>query len=189
MRTRNPAIATAVPESRQGRRISVGAWQPLPREVTFTASKVRRGGFVFLTWAGDHGPRRVHVYRDGRFVLKWDLDNRQAMRGKESRRVLALIEASGVGGLAMRILSVSAKARRRAFEVELPGETHPFPYSKCVPVPSPEDPVAEVFVDAELDGEAFTFRLKSGAEGPYTSSRSWNTTRTRPTCATRSCTG
>jgi hypothetical protein len=53
--------------------------------------KVRRGGFVFLTWKGDHGPRHVHVYRDGRLIVKWDLDHRKAMLGKETRRVLALI--------------------------------------------------------------------------------------------------
>ena len=52
--------------------------------------KVRRGNYVFLSWRGDHG-RHVHVYRDGRFVLKWDLDNRAPMKGRASARVLALI--------------------------------------------------------------------------------------------------
>lgn len=55
-------------------------------------AKVRRGGFVFLTWKGDHGPRHVHVYRNGRRVVKWDLDNDTAMEGRASRRVLELIE-------------------------------------------------------------------------------------------------
>ena len=32
--------------------------------------KIRRGGYVFLTWKGDHSPRHVHVYRDGRLILK-----------------------------------------------------------------------------------------------------------------------
>jgi cell wall-associated NlpC family hydrolase len=32
--------------------------------------KIRRGGFVFLTWTGDHAPRHMHVYCDGKFVLK-----------------------------------------------------------------------------------------------------------------------
>ena len=54
--------------------------------------KVRRGNFVFLTWAGDHTPRPVHVYRDGKLVLKWDLDHARPMRGKASRKLLALIE-------------------------------------------------------------------------------------------------
>jgi len=53
--------------------------------------KLRRGGYVFLTWKGDHSPRHVHVYRDGRLVLKWDLDNRQPMKGRARARVLRLI--------------------------------------------------------------------------------------------------
>ena len=34
--------------------------------------KVRRGGYVFVTWKSDHSPRHVHVYRDGVLVVKWD---------------------------------------------------------------------------------------------------------------------
>jgi hypothetical protein len=37
--------------------------------------KIRRGGFVFVTWKGDHSPYHVHVYRDGTLVVKWDLEN------------------------------------------------------------------------------------------------------------------
>ena len=61
--------------------------------------KVRRGGYIFLTWTGDHTPRHVHVYRDGVLVVKWDLDNWKPMKGHASRRVLELIrqlEAEGV---------------------------------------------------------------------------------------------
>ena len=54
-------------------------------------AKLRRGGFIFLTWKGDHGPRHVHVYRGGRLVLKWELDNEKTMEGKPTRRVLDLI--------------------------------------------------------------------------------------------------
>ena len=53
--------------------------------------KLRRDGYVFITWKGDHLPRHVHVYRDGRLVVKWDLDNRKAMKGSATRRILALI--------------------------------------------------------------------------------------------------
>jgi hypothetical protein len=61
--------------------------------------KHRRGGYVFITWIGDHPPRHVHVYRDGRLVVKWDLDNRVPMEGAATSRVLQLIaelEAEGV---------------------------------------------------------------------------------------------
>lgn len=54
--------------------------------------KIRRGGYIFLTWIGDHGPRHVHVYRDGKLVVKWDLENGKPMKGKASRRVRRFIE-------------------------------------------------------------------------------------------------
>ncbi len=53
-------------------------------------SKIRRGGYVFVAWIGDHG-RHVHVYRDGKAVVKWDLENRVAMKGKATRRIAKLI--------------------------------------------------------------------------------------------------
>ena len=54
-------------------------------------ARIRRGGYIFITWAGDHSPRHVHVYRDGKLVVKWDLDNDRPMVGRATRRVLALI--------------------------------------------------------------------------------------------------
>ncbi len=65
----------------------------------------------------------------------------------------------------MRIRSVTANARRKAFEVVVLGKTYTFPYGKCTPRPSRSDPVTEVFVDPELASEAFTYRLKQGGEG------------------------
>ena len=54
--------------------------------------KIRRGGYIFVTWKGDHSPRHVHVYRDGVLIVKWDLDSRKPMIGKATRRVRLLIE-------------------------------------------------------------------------------------------------
>lgn len=53
--------------------------------------KIRRGNYVFVTWKGDHSPYHVHVYRDGKLVVKWDLDNGQAMKGNVSAKILKLI--------------------------------------------------------------------------------------------------
>jgi hypothetical protein len=53
--------------------------------------KIRRGGFVFLTWKGDHPPRHVHVYRDGRLVLKFDLENDEVLKGCITARIRKLI--------------------------------------------------------------------------------------------------
>jgi len=62
-------------------------------------AKIRRGGCVFLTWKGDHPPRHVHVYRQGRLLVKWDLDNQKPMKGKASRKVLRLIRKLESEGL------------------------------------------------------------------------------------------
>ena len=53
--------------------------------------KVRRGGFVFFSWKGDHGPQHVHVYKDGKLIVKWDVENQKAMKGKSTKRILELI--------------------------------------------------------------------------------------------------
>jgi hypothetical protein len=54
-------------------------------------TKVRRGGYVFLTWKGDHPPRHVHVLRAGRLVLNWDLELGRPMLGSATGRLVALI--------------------------------------------------------------------------------------------------
>jgi hypothetical protein len=54
--------------------------------------KIRRGGFIFIAWKSDHPPRHVHVYRNGTFLVKWDLQNKTAMKGAASAKVLELIE-------------------------------------------------------------------------------------------------
>jgi len=74
----------------------------LPLMVTFhdvKLSKIRRSGYIIITWKGDHSPRHVHVYRDGKFVVKWDLDNRISMKGHATKKVLRLIRELESEGL------------------------------------------------------------------------------------------
>jgi len=54
-------------------------------------TKIRRGNYVFLTWKADHSPRHVHVHRDGRLIVKWDLIKQRSMKGVASRRVRELL--------------------------------------------------------------------------------------------------
>jgi hypothetical protein len=61
--------------------------------------KYRRGGYVFITWKGDHPPRHVHVYRDGKLIVKWDLDNQKPMKGAATSRILSLIAELEAEGL------------------------------------------------------------------------------------------
>ncbi|MGH7835761.1 MAG: DUF4160 domain-containing protein [Candidatus Binatia bacterium] len=53
--------------------------------------KLRRGGYIFITWKGNHSPRHVHVYRNSKLVVKWDLDNGKSMKGQAPQRVVELI--------------------------------------------------------------------------------------------------
>lgn len=55
--------------------------------------KIRLGGYVFISWKSDHPPRHVHVYREGKLIVKWDLDDGRPMRGAASREILELIRA------------------------------------------------------------------------------------------------
>ena len=66
------------------------ALHTLPYTVTLIMTKVRRGNYVFLSWSGDHG-HHVHVYRDGKMIVKWDMDHHLAMQGKATRRIRLLI--------------------------------------------------------------------------------------------------
>jgi len=54
---------------------------------------------MFFSWKSDHTPRHVHVYRDEKLVVKWDLDNRKSMKGKATRRILKLIKELESEGL------------------------------------------------------------------------------------------
>jgi hypothetical protein len=61
--------------------------------------KFRRGNDIFLTWKGDHTPRHVHVYRNGKLVVKWDLENQQPMAGKANKKLLQITQDLDQEGL------------------------------------------------------------------------------------------
>lgn len=65
----------------------------------------------------------------------------------------------------MKITSVKANNRKHAFEVATRRGRWPFPYSKTDPLPTPSDPIVELYIDPELGREGFTYVLASGAEG------------------------
>lgn len=65
----------------------------------------------------------------------------------------------------MKIRSVRANSRKRAFEVAVANKTLLFPYSKAEPVPTRKDPVKRVSPDGEAAREAFTYALESGRIG------------------------
>lgn len=62
-------------------------------------TKTRRGGYAFVTWSGDHDPPHAHVYRDGRLVLRWNLETNTIIDGVASRRIVRIIEELRSKGL------------------------------------------------------------------------------------------
>lgn len=55
--------------------------------------RIRRGGYTFIWWIGDHSPRHVHVFdKNGRLVTRVNLETLQPMDiPKLGRRVIDLI--------------------------------------------------------------------------------------------------
>jgi hypothetical protein len=56
--------------------------------------KVRRGGYVFEWWIGDHPPRHVHVSdQQGKFLGRVRIDTKAALDDwKPPRKVVELIQ-------------------------------------------------------------------------------------------------
>lgn len=54
-------------------------------------TKIRRGGYEFQTWVGDHEPRHVHVYRAGELVARWNLATGRPWSGRVNRKIVRLI--------------------------------------------------------------------------------------------------
>ena len=61
--------------------------------------KIRRSNYVFLVWKGDHSPKHVHVYKDSKLLLKWDLENNKEMKGKSTKKLIALLDELKEDGL------------------------------------------------------------------------------------------
>lgn len=64
----------------------------------------------------------------------------------------------------MKIRSVAANNRSRAFEVTTRGGEYTFPYARLRLRPSRKNRVTEVFPDPDLGKEAFTYVLEGGQE-------------------------
>ena len=54
-------------------------------------TRIRRGGYVFLTWASDHEPRHVHVYLKDRLVAKWNLEEWVALWGAPTPALVRIL--------------------------------------------------------------------------------------------------
>ncbi len=66
----------------------------------------------------------------------------------------------------MKIRRVTVNNRKAQLEVVVrAGKMYPMPYSRLDPRPTSKNRIHEAFVDEQLDHEAVTYVLESGAEG------------------------
>ena len=55
----------------------------------------KRGGYIFETYAGDHPPYHVHVYKGDDFIGRFDIENQRPMDENFSAQVLKYLEELG----------------------------------------------------------------------------------------------
>lgn len=54
--------------------------------------RIRRGGYIFEFWVGDHPPRHVHVLKNGKLLARVELDDSLTlMSGKINNRIRKII--------------------------------------------------------------------------------------------------
>ncbi|MGB0388270.1 MAG: helix-turn-helix domain-containing protein [Ardenticatenaceae bacterium] len=64
----------------------------------------------------------------------------------------------------MKIKTVAYNNHKKCFEISTDGKQYVFPYAKLQLQPSPQNPIKRVYIDEELDHEAFTYEVESGEE-------------------------
>lgn len=59
----------------------------------------KRFGVIVVLYATDHDPKHVHIFEDGKRVVKFDIENWTIMEGKltaRAKRALAMLRREGL---------------------------------------------------------------------------------------------
>ena len=56
-------------------------------------SRWRRHGVIVVLYATDHDPKHVHVFEDGKRLLKFNIENWTVMEGKLTAKARKALEA------------------------------------------------------------------------------------------------
>jgi hypothetical protein len=54
--------------------------------------RIKRAGYIFEFWVGDHPPRHVHVFKDGKFICKIRLKDMTLMEGVAGRKIVETLK-------------------------------------------------------------------------------------------------
>lgn len=53
--------------------------------------RIRRGGYLIEWWIGDHLPKHVHIYRDGREIAKVEIPGMRVLTGRLNKRLRKIL--------------------------------------------------------------------------------------------------
>lgn len=53
--------------------------------------RLKRGGYLIEWWIGDHFPKHVHIYKDGKEVAKVQVPEMLVLTGKISKRLKKIL--------------------------------------------------------------------------------------------------
>tara|TARA_Y100000590_G_scaffold323369_1_gene366350 strand:- start:66867 stop:67061 length:195 start_codon:yes stop_codon:yes gene_type:complete len=53
--------------------------------------KLKKSGYIFITWIGDHDPYHVHIFKDGKEIAKYNLEDNVVIKGKINNKILKAI--------------------------------------------------------------------------------------------------
>lgn len=54
--------------------------------------RLRRGGYLIEWWIGDHEPKHVHIYKDGRLVAKVQVPSLLILTGSLNKRLKKILQ-------------------------------------------------------------------------------------------------
>lgn len=54
-------------------------------------SRIKRGGYIIERWMGDHPPKHVHVFMDGKEIAKVKIPSLGLLSGKMDRKLRKIL--------------------------------------------------------------------------------------------------
>lgn len=60
--------------------------------VAFSMGRIKRGGYLIEWWMGDHWPKHVHIYLNGREIAKVQVPEMLVLTGNLNRKLKKIIK-------------------------------------------------------------------------------------------------
>ena len=54
--------------------------------------RIKRGGYIFEWWMGDHDPKHVHIYQDRREIAKVRIPDMLVLTGSVNRKLKKILK-------------------------------------------------------------------------------------------------